>query len=58
MVQADDGEWLDIASLPKIYNYIGDDLNYIEVSKRGKTYRQTFTSVSGKVAASSKWIKQ
>lgn len=58
-VRASDGEFLVLDELPQALAYNADGtLNYVEVTKDSKTYRQTYTYTSGKVTAISTWVKQ
>ena len=47
----------DFAFLAETYGYTGDDLTTIVKTNGANTWTQTFTYVSGKVTAISKWVK-
>lgn len=54
-----DGVGIDLDSTQQDFAYNGDGTtNYIQVTVRNGTYRQTFTYVAGKVTSISAWVKQ
>jgi hypothetical protein len=55
---ASDGSTLDLDSLPTTIVWDGDEIDYIQVTSGGNTYRQTYTYTAGKVTAISAWVKQ
>ena len=56
--KADDGVILPLDSLAKSFGYTGDNLTTITVSHDGETYVKTLTYTSGKLTATSVWVKQ
>jgi len=62
-VMADDGNLLDIDSLPHTYGWTGADLTSDTVTVTDnngatKTYVQTMTYAGGVIQTSSEWVKQ
>lgn len=58
-IDASDGVPIDLDDLGQTLAYNTDGtLQYIEVSYRGGTYRQTYTYTSGRLTNISAWVKQ
>ena len=57
-VVASDGVVVPVESLEQNYTYNGAFIDYIEVSYRGVTYRQTYTYNGSHIATISEWEAQ
>lgn len=57
-VTATDGVELDLSDLAQTLSYTSNILQYITVSYRGSTYKQTFTYTGSDLTGISAWVKQ